>query len=65
MKRVKLVRHLVLNGCFLSREGARHSVFHNPQNDQTSTVPRHAEIPDVLVEKICKDLGVPKMKRGK
>jgi hypothetical protein len=40
------------------REGSRHSVFVNPQNNQTSTIPRHREINDFLARKICRDLGV-------
>ncbi|MEK7069152.1 MAG: hypothetical protein AAB947_02095, partial [Patescibacteria group bacterium] len=42
-----------------------HSVFINPQNDEVTTVPRHREIRDLMGEKICKDLGLPKMKSGK
>ena len=58
MKRRNLIRHLVNNGCELMREGGKHSLFFNPQNDQTSAVPRHREINDFLVRKICRDLGI-------
>lgn len=64
MKRADLVRHLRRSGCQFVREGARHSVFRNPENDFISTVPRHAEIDSFLARKICKDLGIS-VPRGK
>ena len=57
MKRRKLIEHLVSNGCVFVREGAKHTIFLNPQNGRTSTVPRHYEINEFLARKICKDLG--------
>ena len=62
MKRNKVLDHLKKNGCILEYEGRKHSVFINPENDKTSTVPRHREIIDWLANKICKDLDVPKIK---
>ncbi|MCI0403009.1 MAG: type II toxin-antitoxin system HicA family toxin [Acidobacteria bacterium] len=59
MKRRRLVAHLRDNGCELLREGGRHSVFYNPSNNRTSSVPRHSEINDFLARKICRDLDVP------
>jgi len=59
MKRQALIRHLESHGCNLLREGGRHSIFVNPENNQTSAVPRHREINDFLSRKICRDLGVP------
>jgi mRNA interferase HicA len=59
MKRVDLVRYLYERGCLLIREGKRHSVFLNPAEERTSTVPRHNEINTFLARKVCKDLGVP------
>lgn len=59
MKRRKLLRHLERNDCKLLREGPRHTVYYNPSNRKTSTVPRRAEIVDVLARKICKDLDIP------
>ena len=58
MKRKELVRHLNNEGCLLKREGGSHSVYINISNKKTSTVPRHTEINDYLVKKICKDLDV-------
>ena len=62
MKREALMRHLRANGCELLREGARHSWWHNRQLNTRSAVPRHTEIDDDLARKICKDLGVPRLK---
>ncbi|MFI5077338.1 MAG: type II toxin-antitoxin system HicA family toxin [Vicinamibacteria bacterium] len=58
MRRRALLRHLETHGCQLLREGARHSVVVNRLERRTSTVPRHAEIDDNLVRKICRDVGV-------
>lgn len=58
MKRVDLIRYLESNGCQLLREGASHSVFVNRAARKTSTVPRHREINDYLVLKICRDLDI-------
>ena len=58
MKRVDLIRHLESQGCRLLREGANHSVYVNPVARKTSTVPRHREIDEFLVRKICRDLQV-------
>jgi mRNA interferase HicA len=59
VKRRDLLRHLHAHGCVLRREGANHSVYRNPANNQISTVPRHIEIDDFLARKICRDLGIP------
>ena len=59
MKRRDLIRHLAAHGCVLRREGASHTIYWNPANNQTSSVPRHTEIDDFLARKICRDLGIP------
>ena len=59
MKRLKLMKHLRRYGCYLKREGARHSLWANPDNGIIEAVPRHSELPDKLVKKICKRLGIP------
>jgi len=61
MKRSLLLRHLKDHGCYLLREGKKHSVFVNSRNNRTTVIPRHREIDDFLVFKICKDLDVPSM----
>jgi len=59
MKRRALERWLNEHGCEFVREGARHSWFSNPVLQRRSAVPRHPEIKDELVRKICRDLGIP------
>jgi predicted RNA binding protein YcfA (HicA-like mRNA interferase family) len=59
MKRRDLISHLIKEGCVLHREGARHSVFLNPENGHFATVPRHREIENLLVRKICRQLDIP------
>jgi mRNA interferase HicA len=59
VKRRDLAQHLSAHGCELFREGGRHTVFINPANRYKSTVPRHNEIKNALVRKICRDLGIP------
>jgi len=58
MKRVKFLKFLRKNSCYLLREGGSHSWFKNEKNGRRSAVPRHSEINDILVIKICKDLGI-------
>ncbi|MBE0448092.1 MAG: type II toxin-antitoxin system HicA family toxin [Actinobacteria bacterium] len=60
MKRKDLIRYLEKNECVFLREGANHTVYVNRIEKKASTVPRHKEIDDYLVAKICKDLGIPK-----
>jgi predicted RNA binding protein YcfA (HicA-like mRNA interferase family) len=59
MKRQVRIQHLESHGCQLLREGGKHSVYYNPENNQTSAVSRHREINDFLARKICRDLGIP------
>jgi len=61
MKRTKLIKHLIRNGCLFLREGGNHTVYYNPKNRNTSTVPRHREIGEGTARKICKDLQVEKV----
>ena len=63
MKREALLRHLRKHGCQLKREGSAHSLWTNPNTGQVETVPRHAEVADVLARKICRGLGVPELGR--
>ena len=58
MKRRDLLQHLSKNGCEELREGGRHSWWLNPAKNVRSAIPRHREINEILVRKICKDLGV-------
>ena len=58
MKRKELVRYLMQNGCTLSREGGKYSVFSSPATGKEIPVTRHTEIADFTVKKICKELGL-------
>jgi mRNA interferase HicA len=62
MKRSKLIKYLMMHGCYLKREGRSHSIWINPENGVTETIPRHTEIPDLLVKKIIKNFELPKIK---
>lgn len=63
MKRNVLLKHLKINNCKLHREGANHSLFINSTTGKMSTVPRHPNINDFLALEICKQLGIPKIKK--
>ncbi|MEW6141838.1 MAG: type II toxin-antitoxin system HicA family toxin [Chloroflexota bacterium] len=58
MKRRLFVQYLLSQGCRIHREGGKHTVFYNPVGNKVSTVPRHQEINDFLVKKVCRDLGI-------
>ena len=59
MKRRDVIRHLEKNGCEFLREGGNHSVYVNRPKRRASAVPRHREVNDLLVQKICRDLEIP------
>jgi predicted RNA binding protein YcfA (HicA-like mRNA interferase family) len=61
MKRRQILKHLKSHGCEFLREGRNHTVYYNPAKGKASTVPRHNEIDDLLAQKICKDLEIPKV----
>ena len=59
MKRRDLLKHLRAYNCELHREGSKHSLWVHISQKKYSSIPRHNEINDILVKKICKDLGIP------
>jgi mRNA interferase HicA len=59
MKRRELIRHLEAHGCRLKREGAEHTLYHNPSTGEMQAIPRHTEVADILAKKICRRLSVP------
>lgn len=63
MKRGEVLRHLLANGCRLAREGSSHSIWVNPATGAFQPIPRHTEIHNGLVRKICRLLGVPEIGR--
>jgi predicted RNA binding protein YcfA (HicA-like mRNA interferase family) len=60
LKRKDVIGYLEKNGCDFLREGANHTVYVNRREKKVATVPRHKEIDEYLVARICKDLGIPK-----
>jgi mRNA interferase HicA len=64
MKRRDFISHLRNQGCVMHREGAKHSVFFNPENGHLAAVPRHREIVIHLVKKICHQLDISQPKAG-
>jgi len=59
VKRLDFIRHLEDHGCVFIREGGSHSWWGNPARNRRSSVPRHREINEKLVLKICRDLDIP------
>jgi mRNA interferase HicA len=59
VKRVDLIRHLEAHGCAFVREGGEHTVYRHTDTGRQSTVPRHREIKEGLVRRICRALGIP------
>ena len=49
MKRRELIRYLEAQGRPLKREGGSHSIYWNPITGRREPVPRHSEIPEMLV----------------
>ncbi|MCL2040964.1 MAG: type II toxin-antitoxin system HicA family toxin [Bacteroidales bacterium] len=58
MKRNVLLKYLKENGCLLDREGKKHSIYMNIQTGDWTAIPRHPDIREKTVMKICKELGV-------
>ena len=44
MKRRDLVKHLERHGCYLDREGKKHTIYRNPETGRCAAVSRHREI---------------------
>lgn len=61
MKLRQLLRHLKKHGCYLIREGNKHSWWSNADTGDRTAIPRHTEIDNKLAKRICKDLGVPRL----
>jgi mRNA interferase HicA len=59
MKRSELLAHLYSHGCWLEREGGRHSIWINPTTGDIQAVPRHREIKKFTAKSICNKLGIP------
>jgi predicted RNA binding protein YcfA (HicA-like mRNA interferase family) len=61
MKRLKLINHLQKNNCALLREGGNHSIYMNKTTNKKTAVPRHADLDEVTVMKICNQLEIGKI----
>jgi predicted RNA binding protein YcfA (HicA-like mRNA interferase family) len=59
VKRRDLISHLEAHACVFVREGANHTVYRNAATGDASVIPRHREIKEDLIRKICRDLNVP------
>jgi mRNA interferase HicA len=59
VKRRDLIRHVEREGAVFVREGAKHTWYVGPDRRSHSAIPRHREIVDFLVKKICRELGIP------
>jgi len=59
MKRRDLLAHLQRHGCRFLREGGSHSIWQNPANGKVSAIPRHREILETTVRRICGQLEIP------
>ena len=59
MKKRAFVRHLNQCGCRRLRQGRNHQWWENSSTGERSAVPRHNDTPNVLANKISKDLGIP------
>lgn len=59
MKRRDLIRHLEEHNCRLVREGGSHSIWQNTHSSKRTAIPRHTEIGEYTVAKICKQLEIP------
>jgi predicted RNA binding protein YcfA (HicA-like mRNA interferase family) len=58
MKQSNFIKHLQKQNCLLIREGGNHSIYQNQINKKITSVPRHKEIKNFLIRKICKDLEI-------
>jgi len=59
VKRRDLLRYLSRCGCEQLREGGNHSWWLIPSQNLRCSIPRYTEVKELLVRKICKDIGVP------
>lgn len=55
MKTTNFIKFLNKQNCLLIREGSNLSIFQNQGNKKITSVPRHKEIKNNLVRKICRD----------
>jgi mRNA interferase HicA len=61
MKREKVFKYLKKYDCEIFREGKKHTIVINKNNNKITAIPRHSDIKDKLLLSICKDLGIPQI----
>ncbi|MDR3309546.1 MAG: type II toxin-antitoxin system HicA family toxin [Tannerella sp.] len=61
MKRLKVTQYLESNNCVFLREGSSHSIYMNILTGKKTSIPRHADIDEITVQKICKQLEIPQI----
>ncbi len=59
MKKKRLVRYLVSQGCFQYRQGSDHEFWRSADGQCGAALPRHAEIKTPTMRRICRELGIP------
>lgn len=62
MKYSELIKLLKEIGCYITREGANHSIFYSPVTKKSFTVPRHLtkDVPMGTLKSIKRDSGLDK-----
>ena len=63
MKRSEFLKYLCQNGCSLYREGSKHTIFVNNSTNKHVTVPRHNELHNDFCKEMCKQLGIPVIRK--
>lgn len=59
MRTKELLKLLKKNGCYLSRHGKKHDIWHSNCTNKDFPVPRHkAEIPNGTLKSILEDAGI-------
>jgi len=61
MKREKVFKYFREYNCYIYKEGKKHTIVINRENDKLTAVPRHPNINDKLVLSMCKDLDIPQI----
>jgi predicted RNA binding protein YcfA (HicA-like mRNA interferase family) len=59
VKRRDVIAYLESQGCQFEREGGKHTWYVNRPTGNHAAIPRHREIRDFLVKKICRELKIP------
>jgi mRNA interferase HicA len=59
VRREQLERHLLDHGCEVLREGGRHTIWGNREQDVRAPMPRHREVPIGTARAICRQLRIP------